>query len=370
MDEVECVVVGAGVVGLACGAALARSGREVIVLEAADQVGTQTSSRNSEVIHAGIYYPPRSLKAEVCRRGKEKLYDYARARGIPHRNIGKMIVASTEDQIARLKAIRDNAAANHVTDLKFLTEAEARALEPAVRCRAALLSPSTGIIDSHAFMLALAADLEDHGGMIVCNTPVSGGAIEKGAFVLETGAGETSKLKARMLVNSAGLGAQTFASSIAGFDKAFVPPAHFAIGHYYRLQARAPCDRLIYPVPVGGGLGVHLTLDLGGQAKFGPDIRWIEGIDYTFDDSLKADFVASIRSYLPDILESQLVPDYTGIRPKISGPSGPAADFRIDGPGYHGIEGLVNLFGIESPGLTSSLAIGDLVAGLLQKGRG
>jgi L-2-hydroxyglutarate oxidase LhgO len=361
------VIVGAGVVGLACGAALARAGREVLVLEAADRIGTQTSSRNSEVIHAGIYYPSGSLKAELCRRGKAQLYAYAKERGIPHRQTGKMIVATSEDQVSHLERIAGNAAANNVTDLRFLTAREAGALEPMVRCHSALLSPSTGIIDSHALMLALQGDIEADGGMIVCNTPVTRCVVTDGGFLLETGGEQSARLKTRCLVNCAGLKAQDFAHTIRGLDTAFVPTRHFAIGHYYRLQGRSPCDRLIYPVPVDGGLGIHLTLDLGGQARFGPDVRWIDDIDYSFDDSLKAEFVTAIRNYLPDIQEDQIAPDYTGIRPKISGPGEPPADFRIDGPGFHGIANLVNLFGIESPGLTSSLAIGELISDCLAR---
>lgn len=367
MDEVECVIIGAGVVGLACGAALARTGREVLILEAGDRIGTQTSSRNSEVIHAGIYYPPGSLKAELCRRGKVQLYAYANERGISYRQTGKMIVATSKDQLSHLERIAGNAAANNVNDLRFLTALEARSLEPAVHCHAALLSPSTGIIDSHALMLALQGDCEAGGGMIVCNTPVNRCTVTGGAFILETGGEQPARLRARSLVNCAGLGAQDFARNIEGLDTACVPARHYAIGHYYRLLGRSPCDRLIYPVPVDGGLGIHLTLDLGGQARFGPDVRWVDDVDYSFDDSLKSEFVAAIRNYLPDVREDHLAPDYTGIRPKISGPREPAADFRIDGPSVHGIANLVNLFGIESPGLTSSLAIGELVSDCLAR---
>lgn len=365
MDKVECVVIGAGVVGLACGAALARSGREVMVLEAASQPGTQTSSRNSEVIHAGIYYTPRSLKAELCRRGKEQLYAYARDRGIAHRKTGKMIVATSEAQVSQLKRIAENGIANSVGDLEVLDATKAQSLEPAIRCHAALLSPSTGIIDSHALMLALQGDFEADGGMTICNTFATCCTIARDGFVIETGGDNATRVRARYLVNSAGLSAQAFAQNCRGLDKANIPPRYYAIGHYYRLQRRSPCNRLIYPVPADGGLGIHLTLDLGGGARFGPDVRWLDDVDYSFDDSLKAEFVAAIRTYLPDVGMDDLAPDYTGIRPKIVGPGQPVSDFRIDGPDVHGINNLVNLFGIESPGLTASLAIADFVTGLL-----
>lgn len=365
MTDIECIVIGAGVVGLACAAAIARTGREVLVLEAEDTIGTHTSSRNSEVIHAGIYYAPGSLKARLCVRGKAQLYAYARERGIAFRNTGKLIVACSDEQVERLADIRANAEASGVADLAFLTRGEARRLEPSVQCDAALFSPSTGIIDSHALMLALEGDLAAEGGMVVLHTRVESCAVAEGALLVETGGPDAMRLRTRFLVNCAGLSAPEVARSIRGLDPAFVPQAHYAIGHYYRLSGRAPCSHLVYPVPEPGGLGIHLTLDLGGQAKFGPDVRWIDRIDYGFDDSRAAAFLAAIRTYLPDLDETRLAPDYTGIRPKIVGPGEAAADFRIDGPEVHGVRGLVNLFGIESPGLTASLAIGDHVAGML-----
>jgi L-2-hydroxyglutarate oxidase LhgO len=365
MDNVECIVVGAGAVGLACATAIARSGREVLVLESEDAIGTHTSSRNSEVIHAGIYYRPGSLKAELCRRGKEQLYAYARDRGIAFRNTGKLIVACARDQVARLEEIRNNATASGVGDLQFLTQKEAKNIEAAISCDAALLSPSTGVIDSHALMLALEGDLEAHGGMVVLQTPVSACSVEDEGIIVETGGSDAIDVRTRYLVNCAGLRAPTVARGIRGLDQAFVPRAYYAIGHYYRLSGRSPCEHLIYPVPEPGGLGIHLTVDLGGQAKFGPDVRWIDGVDYSFDDSRFETFLAAIRTYLPDIDADRIAPDYTGIRPKIVGPGEAAADFRIDGPRDHGTPGVVNLFGIESPGLTASLAIGDYVADLL-----
>lgn len=367
MENVECIVVGAGVVGLACAAAIARSGREVLVLEAENAIGTHTSSRNSEVIHAGIYYEPGSLKAEFCRRGKQQLYAYAKDRGIPLRNTGKLIVACSQEQVVKLEAIRRNAIANDVMDLELLTQAETHRLEPAVACHSALLSPSTGIIDSHAYMLALAGELEAHGGMIALQTPVSGCAVSDSGIFVETGGKDPTRLRARHLINCAGLMAPAVARSIRGLKENSVPQAHYAIGHYYRLGGRSPCQRPVYPLPEPGGLGIHLTVDLGGQAKFGPDVRWIDKIDYSFDDSRFADFVSAIRTYLPELPVDRLAPDYTGIRPKIVGAGQPAADFRIDEAQVHGGRGVVNLFGIESPGLTASLAIADYVADLVRR---
>lgn len=365
MDEVECIVIGAGVVGLACAAALARSGREVLVLEAQSAIGTQTSSRNSEVIHAGIYYQPGSLKAQLCLRGKQLLYRYVEERGIAHRRTGKLIVAADESQVMRLESIRANANASGVHDLRMIDRAEAQALEPQVACHAGLLSPSTGIVDSHALMLSLQGDLENAGGMVVLNTPVEGCAIEQDRFVVTTGGGAPMQVRSRILINSTGLAAPKVARAIEGLNRAALPEAHYAIGHYYRLSGPSPCNRLVYPLPEEGGLGIHLTLDLGGQARFGPDVRWIDGVDYSFDDARREEFITAIRSYLPDLDADRLAPDYTGIRPKLAGPGSGAQDFRIDGEAAHGMPGLVNLFGIESPGLTASLAIGDYVTGML-----
>lgn len=367
MDEVECIVIGAGVVGLACAAAIARSGHEVLVLEAESAIGTHTSSRNSEVIHAGIYYEPASLKAEFCRRGKQQLYAFAADRGIASRNTGKLIVACSPEQVSKLEAIRCNAIANDVNDLKLLTQSEVARLEPEVACHAALLSPSTGIIDSHAYMLALQGELESYGGMIVLQTRVSSCEIDEQGIIVTTGGENAMPLRTRYLVNCAGLMATEVARSIKGMKASSIPQARFAIGHYYRLGGRAPCERLVYPLPEPGGLGIHLTVDLAGQAKFGPDVRWIESIDYSFDDSRFEDFLAAIKTYLPGIAFDRLAPDYTGIRPKIEEAGQIANDFRIDGEEVHGGRGVVNLFGIESPGLTASLAIGDYVAEMLEK---
>jgi L-2-hydroxyglutarate oxidase LhgO len=365
MDEIECVVIGGGVVGLACAAAIARSGRDVLVLEAESALGTHASSRNSEVIHAGIYYPPGSLKAELCRRGRAQLYAFAKDRGIAFQKIGKLIVACSQGQVAKLEAIRRSAIANHVTDLEMLTKLEANRLEPSVSCTAALISPSTGIIDSHAYMLALSGELEAHGGMIALQTAVSTCNVSENRIIVKTGGENAIQLKARHLINCAGLMAPAVARSMKGLKENSVPQTHYAIGHYYRLTGRSPCQRLVYPLPEPGGLGIHLTVDLGGQAKFGPDVRWIDKIDYSFDDSRFGEFVSAIQAYLPELQVDRLAPDYTGIRPKIVGAGQPDADFRIDGAEVHGGRGVVNLFGIESPGLTASLAIGDYVADLV-----
>ncbi|MGP1281362.1 MAG: NAD(P)/FAD-dependent oxidoreductase, partial [Parasphingopyxis sp.] len=339
--------------------------REVLVLEAENAIGMHSSSRNSEVIHAGIYYEPGSLKAELCRRGKEQLYRYAAERGIPHHRTGKLVVASSSDQVFRLEEIKANAVANGIHDLELISGSAVRELEPAISCTAALLSPSTGIIDTHAFMLALEGDLEAHGGMVVLQTPVIGATIGAAGIEVEIGGAEPTKLRAHHLVNCGGLKAPQVARSIRGLEATSIPTAYFAIGHYYRLSGQSPCQRLIYPLPEPGGLGIHLTVDLGGQAKFGPDLRWIDWIDYAFDDSRFENFLAAIREYLPDIAADRLAPDYTGIRPKIVGPGAPAADFRIDVEVPNPGASVINLFGIESPGLTASLAVADHVAGLL-----
>ncbi len=368
-DRVECVVIGAGVVGLACAAALARQGREVVVLEAEPAIGLHASSRNSEVIHAGIYYPPGSLKAVLCRAGKAMLYDFAREHGFAARPIGKLIVAEGPAQEAALEAIHASAEANAVTDLEWLSGTDISALEPMVRAHCGLYSPSTGIVDSHGFMLALEGVLRAHGGVVALKTRVLRGEVGESGITLTTSADGFS-LQARCVVNAAGLSAPDLARRLDGLAARHVPQAYYAIGHYYRLSGAAPCTHLVYPVPEPGGLGVHLTLDMAGQAKFGPDVRWLEQPDYRFDDSAKPAFIAAIERYLPDIDGQRLQPDYTGIRPKLVGPGAPAADFRIDGPDQHGVPGLVNLFGIESPGLTSALAIAEHVAARLKPNLG
>lgn len=360
MDRVETVVVGAGVVGLAVARALALAGEEVIVLEAEEAFGTVTSARNSEVIHAGIYYPTGSLKARSCVAGRERLYDYCAARGIAHRQAGKLIVATSEAQLSTLERYRAQARANGAGELELLDGAAVAALEPEVRAVAGLLSPRTGIVDSHGLMTALLGDLEAAGGLLVCRTPVLGARVRASGFELRTGGEDPLRLRCRRLVNAAGHGAQPLASAIDGHEAARVPPRHFARGRYYT-YASAPFRRLVYPVAEAGGLGVHATLDLGGGLRFGPDVAWIDALDHSFEDDARETFAASIRHWFPALDAERLVPGYTGVRPKLVGPGAPAADFRIDGPETHGVAGLVQLYGIESPGLTASLALADEV---------
>jgi L-2-hydroxyglutarate oxidase LhgO len=365
MERVDAVVVGAGVVGLAVARALAAAGREVIVLDAAAAIGTATSSRNSEVIHAGIYYPPGSLKARLCVAGKHALYAYCAERGIPHRRCGKLVVATAVQQLPKLEAIKAQADANGVTDLARLSAAEAHALEPELRCVAAYLSPSTGIVDSHAFMLALQGDAEAHGAAIAFKSPFERGRVRDDGIVLEVGGAEPMQVRARTVVNSAGLHAPRVTAAIQGFPPAHVPPTYYAKGSYYSLIGRSPFARLVYPMPNEAGLGVHITIDLGGQARFGPDVEWIERIDYDVDPRRADGFYAAIREYWPGLRDGQLAPGYAGIRPKIVGPDAKAADFVVQGPRAHGVPGLINLFGIESPGLTAALAIADYARDLV-----
>lgn len=366
MDEIDCAVVGAGVVGLAVARALALAGREVIVLEAAEAIGTGISSRNSEVIHAGIYYPQGSLRARLCVEGRQLLYAYAAERGIAHRRCGKLIVATAAAQVAELSAIAERARANGVDDIAFLDREQARALEPQLECAAALHSPSTGIVDSHGLMLALQGEIEDAGGAVAFRSGVLRAACGPSGIVLHTADG--GAWRCRSVVNAAGLEAPLLARRFEGLDAAALPRAHYAKGSYFSLAGRAPFSRLIYPVPEAAGLGVHLTLDLGGQVRFGPDVQWVDSPDDLVVDPARGEgFYAEVRRYWPALADGALQPAYAGIRPKISGPGEPACDFRIDGPAAHGVPGLVNLFGIESPGLTSSLAIGRMVAGLLSE---
>ncbi|WP_218511546.1 NAD(P)/FAD-dependent oxidoreductase [Variovorax sp. dw_308] len=366
MDEFDCAVIGAGVVGLAVARELALAGREVIVLEGEGAIGTGTSSRNSEVIHAGIYYPKGSLKARLCVEGKWLMYDYLGTRGLPFRRCGKLIVATSPAQVGELEAIRAKAAANGVDDLVWLDPDAVLAMEPKLHCMAALHSPSTGIVDSHALMLSLQGELENAGGVVALKSPVDSADYRNGAVVLK--AADGTLLRCRTVINAAGLGAPALARRFDGLDPALVPTPFFAKGNYFTLAGRAPFSRLIYPVPEAAGLGVHLTLDLGGQAKFGPDVQWVDSPDDLVVDPARGDaFYAEVRRYWPELPDGALLPGYAGMRPKISGPGQPAADFMIQGPEAHGVAGLVNLFGIESPGLTSSLAIARHVANLLAK---
>lgn len=356
-------MIGAGVVGLAVARALALAGREVVILEAEDAIGTHTSSRNSEVIHAGIYYPKGSLKARACVEGRRRLYEYCEAHGVPYRKCGKLIVATSAAQEKELLAIKSKAHGNGVTDVVEIPATEAMRIEPALHCVAALHSPSTGIIDSHALMLAYLGDAEDHGAMLGLRSSFEKAIVRSDGIEIHVG---TTKLLAKTLVNSAGLRAPSVARRIEGFPAGKAPPELYAKGNYYSLAGRPPFSRLVYPVPEPGGLGVHVTLDLAGQARFGPDVEWVDGIDYHVDPRRAERFYAAIRRYWPGLPDGALAPGYAGIRPKISGPAEPAADFVIQGPVEHGVPGLVNLFGIESPGLTASLALADDVAKLLQ----
>jgi L-2-hydroxyglutarate oxidase LhgO len=361
MDQIESVVIGAGVIGLAVARALALSGREVLVIEAADAIGTKTSSRNSEVIHAGIYYPAGSLKAQLCVQGRQMLYAYCAERGVGHKRCGKLIVAISAQQVAQLQSIAQKARINGVSDLMFLSRQQALELEPALQCEASLLSPSTGIVDSHALMLSMQGDLENASGLVALNSPVERAQVSANRFIVQTKDG--TQIQSRYLINAAGLNATDLARRMDGLDHSLVPPIFFAKGNYFTLAGRSPFSRLIYPVPESAGLGVHLTVDLGGQAKFGPDVEWVDSAEQLEVDPKRSElFYAEIRKYWPALQDGSLQPGYAGMRPKIHAPHEAARDFLIQGPQQHGISGLVNLFGLESPGLTSSLAIGEMVS--------
>jgi L-2-hydroxyglutarate oxidase LhgO len=372
MEQVDAVVIGAGVVGLAVGRALALSGREVLVLESENAIGTGTSSRNSEVIHAGIYYPAGSLKARLCVQGKQMLYAYCAERGVGHQRLGKLIVATSPEQVQALDGIMAKAAANGVHDLQKLTAAQAQALEPALACHAALLSPSTGVVDSHGFMLALLGDMENAGGLLALVSPVQHIGLKNGTAThpIRVTTQDGTELACQVLVNAAGLNAVAVARGMDGLAPSLLakalPFAYFAKGNYFTLAGKAPFSRLIYPVPEKAGLGVHLTLDLGGQAKFGPDVQWIDDpADLQVDPHRGDAFYAEVRKYWPGLADGALQAGYAGIRPKINAPHEAPADFMIQGPAEHGVPGLVNLLGIESPGLTSSLAMAHEVCARL-----
>ena len=362
-EQVQCVVVGAGVVGLAIARRLATAGREVIVLEAERSIGNGTSSRNSEVIHAGIYYPPGSLKGRLCVAGKLALYAYCEEHGVPHRRLGKLIVATSEVETPTLAELQQRAIGNGVGDIIALSGAEAMAMEPSLACVAALLSPSTGIVDSHGLMLAYQGDAEAHGAMIAFQSPLLAAAVTDRGFHLTVGdgAGGSSEIACEILVNAAGHGALPLARRISGLAAAHIPAGHLLKGNYFTLAGRPPFSRLIYPVPVPGGAGTHVTIDLAGQVRFGPDTEPVESLDYAVDPARALSFYAAVRRYFPALRDGALQPGYAGIRPKLGAP-GAALDFVIQGPAVHGVPGLVNLFGIESPGLTASLALADLVA--------
>jgi L-2-hydroxyglutarate oxidase LhgO len=364
--DLDAVVIGGGVIGLAMARALSLAGRAVTLLEAETRLGSHTSSRNSEVIHAGIYYPSGSLKAGLCVTGRRALYDYCEREGVPHERLGKIIVATRDEEIPALERLKVQAEANGVDDLVWLDASDCFALEPEISAVRGLLSPSTGIVDSHAFMAALRRDAERGGADVVVSTPVLGGRVVSGGIQLSVGGSDPATVRCRTAVNAAGLRAQEVARSIEGIRLASVPPQHFAKGHYFVLAGCAPFRRLVYPIPVPGGLGVHLTLDLAKQARFGPDVSWLGGVDYGFDDSRADSFYEAIRRYYPALAANSLVPGYTGIRPKLGPASAPAQDFMVHGPAIHEVPGLLNLYGIESPGLTASLALADHALGLLQ----
>ncbi len=365
MDTVDVIVIGAGVVGLAAARALAQAGHETLVVEREDAFGTGSSSRNSEVIHAGIYYPAGSIKARLCVAGRDLLYEFASTHGVAYRRCGKMLVANGEDDRAQLDAIARRAAANGVTDLRLLDAAAARDLEPELRCTAAYLSPSTGIIDSHGYMLALVADIDEAGGMIAYSAPVERWYVEPDGIVVETGGRDPTVVKAALVVNAAGHGAPPLVASLVDYPIDRPVAQHFAKGSYFSLQGRPPFSRLIYPAPHAASLGVHATIDLAGRVRFGPDIEWVSSEhDLAVDPDRAAVFYEAIRRYWPALPDEALTPDYAGIRSKIHGPDRPMPDFRIEGPADHGVAGLINLLGIESPGLTASLAIGEEVVRL------
>ena len=364
-DQLDCVIVGAGVVGLAVARSLALAGREVVVLEAEAEIGMHTSSRNSEVIHAGIYYPQGSLKATLCVQGRAMLYDYCEQRHVPFKRIGKLIVASDEAEREKLLAIQAQAARNGVPDLRLVTRDEIQALEPAIVGHLGLLSPSTGIVDSHSLMLAFVADIEAHDGTVLTRSRLQSASVAQSGFNLQI-EGSNDEIECKTLVNAGGLFAESVARSITGLSPGKISKVRYAKGHYFTYQGKSPFQHLVYPLPTDGGLGVHATNDMGGAVRFGPDVDWVDTIDYDFDASRLHRFAESVRNYFPGLDATKLAPGYTGIRPKLSGPGEVPHDFVIQGATSHGVNGLINLFGIESPGLTAALAIGEHVLALEQ----
>lgn len=364
MESLDCTVVGAGVVGLAIARALAQARREVVVLEAAPGIGSGISSRNSEVIHAGLYYPAGSLKARLCVEGRDLLYRYCSERGLPHRKLGKLVVATDESQLPALLKLQASAEANGAGHLTLLSREDARVLEPELACSAALLSPQSGIIDSHALMLSLLGDLEAAGGVLVTHSPVLSGKITAEGIELAIGGADPTRIRTKSLIIAGGLDSQRIAAAIDGIPASTIPPLYLAKGCYFGLTGKAPFSRLIYPMPEANtaGLGTHITLDMNGRGRFGPDVEWVEEIDYTVSPDRALPFYAAIRRYWPGLPDDALFPDYAGIRPKLSEPGAPAVDFAVIGPERHGIAGLIALYGIESPGLTASLALAAYVA--------
>ncbi len=364
--DFDAVVVGAGAVGLACGYALSRRGLVVAVLETGPIIGEGVSARNSEVIHGGLYYATGSLKARLCVQGRRALYAFLDSHKVAYDRCGKLVVATTVDEVGRLDAIMEQAQANEVEGMAQLAKAQVLALEPELACEGALISPQSGVFDSHGYMLALQGEIEAAGGAVVTSTPFEGASpLDGGGFSVRAGGEEPTTLTCRLLVTAPGLSAQAVAATIEGFPEAAIPALHYGKGVYFRLTGKAPFGRLIYPPPIPGALGTHYRRDLGGQAVFGPDLQFVETLDYSVDPDRAAEFYRYIRKFWPDLPDGALAPDYAGIRPKLHGPGEPQPDFRIDGPEAHGLAGLVALFGIESPGLTSSLAIGEEVVGRL-----
>src|SRR5499427_4932380 len=361
----QVMVIGAGVVGLAIAREAALRGHDVIVVEAADAVGTGTSSRNSEVIHAGLYYPTGSKRAQHCHRSRRMLYAYCESHGIPHRKLGKLFIVTKDADIGKLEVIYKQALINGVENVTMLEAAEAKRMEPNLSCVAAFHSAETGIIDSHRFMLALQGDIEDHGGAIAFNTPIERIARDGAGWRVDFGGPEAGTLTLDAVVNSAGHGAQSLARATEGYPAGRVPRLVLAKGNYFGLTCRSPFSRLIYPAPVPGGLGIHITIDLAGRARFGPDVEWVNTMNFDVDPRRADAFYAAIRTYWPGLPDNSLVADYAGIRPKLTGPGEPAADFMIEGPAEHGLPRLVQLFGIESPGLTSALSLAEEVVGKL-----
>jgi L-2-hydroxyglutarate oxidase LhgO len=361
--DTDVVIVGAGAVGLACGYALAQRGLAVIVLESGPRIGEGVSSRNSEVIHAGLYYPTGSLRARLCVQGRRQLYPFLEAHGVAYRRCGKLIVATSDEEVPTIEKLLHQGQLNGVENLRLIDKQDAVALEPQVHCVAALISPESGVFDSHGYMLALRGEIEARGGFVVCESPfASATPLEQGGFQVTTGGPSETTLRSKYLVTAAALDAQSVASNIEGFPSHLIPKRHLGKGVYFKLTGKAPFDRLVYPTPIPGALGTHYRKSLGGQAVFGPDLAYVDEIDYSVDPSRANSFYESIRRYWPSLPEGSLVADYAGIRPKIHGPGEPQPDFRIDDLEAHGIPGLIALFGIESPGLTSSLALGEEIA--------